>query len=70
MGQGVLQDVSRRLVETFATNLAAMLEGGEDAAAPGAGGGAEAAGVEAVEGASVPELAAAASTAAVPAPGE
>jgi uncharacterized protein len=28
MGQGVLQDVSRRLVETFAGNLAAMLEGG------------------------------------------
>src|ERR687889_1177947 len=30
MGQGVLQDVSGRLVKTFATNLAAMLEGGED----------------------------------------
>ena len=29
MGQGVLQDVSGRLVETFAQNLAAMLEGGE-----------------------------------------
>ncbi len=29
MGQGVLQDVSRRLVETFAGNLATMLEGGE-----------------------------------------
>src|SRR5918912_3627562 len=29
MGQGVLQDVSRRLVETFAANLAAMLERGE-----------------------------------------
>jgi carbon monoxide dehydrogenase subunit G len=28
MGQGVLQDVSRRLVETFAANLATMLEGG------------------------------------------
>jgi hypothetical protein len=28
MGQGVLQDVSGRLVQTFATNLAAMLEGG------------------------------------------
>jgi len=28
MGQGVLQDVSGRLVETFAQNLAAMLEGG------------------------------------------
>jgi uncharacterized protein len=29
MGQGVLQDVSRRLVETFAANLATMLERGE-----------------------------------------
>src|ERR671933_1329260 len=28
MGQGVLQDVSGRLVQTFADNLAAMLEGG------------------------------------------
>src|SRR5688500_4460709 len=28
MGQGVLQDVSGRLVETFAKNLAVMLEGG------------------------------------------
>src|ERR671933_1835059 len=28
MGQGVLQDVSGRLVDTFAQNLAAMLEGG------------------------------------------
>ena len=36
MGQGVLQDVSRRLVETFAGNLATMLEGGaaEEPAAP------------------------------------
>jgi uncharacterized protein len=33
MGQGVLQDVSRRLVETFASNLATMLERGEAAAA-------------------------------------
>ena len=32
MGQGVLQDVSGRLVQTFAENLAAMLEGGEAAA--------------------------------------
>jgi carbon monoxide dehydrogenase subunit G len=32
MGQGVLQDVSRRLVATFADNLAAMLEGGEEPA--------------------------------------
>src|ERR671914_1400392 len=31
MGQGVLQDVSGRLVETFARNLATMLEGGEPA---------------------------------------
>src|SRR5215217_1031894 len=31
MGQGVLQDVSRRLVETFAGNLATMLEGGAPA---------------------------------------
>src|SRR5215210_819061 len=29
MGQGVLQDVSGRLVRTFAQNLAKMLEGGE-----------------------------------------
>src|SRR3954467_9763439 len=29
MGQGVLQDVSGRLVKTFAQNLAAMLEAGE-----------------------------------------
>jgi carbon monoxide dehydrogenase subunit G len=29
MGQGVLQDVSGRLVETFAKNLATMLEGGQ-----------------------------------------
>ena len=35
MGQGVLQDVSGRLVETFAKNLAVMLEGGEP---PPAGG--------------------------------
>jgi uncharacterized protein len=30
MGQGVLQDVSGRLVQTFAQNLAAMLEGGRE----------------------------------------
>jgi len=39
MGQGVLQDVSGRLVDTFAKNLAAMLEGGPapaQAAAPAA----------------------------------
>jgi uncharacterized protein len=33
MGQGVLQDVSGRLVATFADNLAAMLEGGGPKAA-------------------------------------
>jgi uncharacterized protein len=40
MGQGVLQDVAGRLVQTFAKNLAAMLEGAEpaeaDATAPAA----------------------------------
>src|SRR5918911_389675 len=35
MGQGVLQDVSGRLVQTFATNLAAMLEGARTGAAAG-----------------------------------
>jgi uncharacterized protein len=39
MGQGVLQDVSGRLIGTFADNLAAMLAGGEPAeAAPAAAG--------------------------------
>ena len=33
MGQGVLQDVSGRLVQTFAQNLAKMLEGGGEAEA-------------------------------------
>jgi uncharacterized protein len=33
MGQGVLQDVAGRLVQTFARNLATMLEGGEVAPA-------------------------------------
>ena len=33
MGQGVIQDVAGRLVDTFAENLAAMLEGGAPAAA-------------------------------------
>src|SRR5215211_7165268 len=33
MGQGVLQDVSGRLVQTFARNLAALLGGGEAATA-------------------------------------
>lgn len=35
MGQGVLQDVSGRLVDTFAKNLAAMLEGGGRPETPG-----------------------------------
>jgi hypothetical protein len=35
MGQGVLQDVSGRLVDTFAKNLAAMLEGGGRPGTPG-----------------------------------
>jgi carbon monoxide dehydrogenase subunit G len=37
MGQGVLQDVSGRLVQTFAENLAAMLEAGEPVVAEPAG---------------------------------
>src|SRR5918995_668436 len=36
MGQGVLQDVAGRLVQTFAKNLAAMFEGGEPPTAPAA----------------------------------
>jgi hypothetical protein len=36
MGQGVLQDVSGRLVQTFAENLARMLEGGAEPAPPAA----------------------------------
>ena len=36
MGQGVLQDVSGRLIETFAKNLAAMLSGAEPAGAAAA----------------------------------
>jgi uncharacterized protein len=52
MGQGVLQDVAGRLVKTFATNLAAMLEGGE---AP-----------EAAEGGELPGAAEAAGTASPP----
>ena len=69
MGQGVLQDVSRRLVETFAANLAAMLEG-EPEAAPAEGAEAPGSTPAPAEMASVPEIAAAASTAAAPAPGE
>jgi len=36
MGQGVLQDVSGRLIDTFAKNLAAMLSGAEPAGASAA----------------------------------
>ena len=50
MGQGVLQDVSGRLVETFAKNLAAMLEGGGPPETPGA----ETAAPEATPAASTP----------------
>jgi carbon monoxide dehydrogenase subunit G len=50
MGQGVLQDVSGRLVETFAKNLAAMLEGGGPPETPGP----EAAAPEATPAASTP----------------
>jgi uncharacterized protein len=42
MGQGVLQDVAGRLVETFAKNLATMLEGGEPEAPPAEAGAAAA----------------------------
>jgi carbon monoxide dehydrogenase subunit G len=42
MGQGVLQDVAGRLVETFAKNLATMLEGGEPVAPPAEAGAAAA----------------------------
>jgi carbon monoxide dehydrogenase subunit G len=41
MGQGVLQDVSGRLVDTFAQNLQAMLAGGEEAPQPAAAASAE-----------------------------
>jgi carbon monoxide dehydrogenase subunit G len=66
MGQGVLQDVAGRLVETFAKNLATMLEGGE-AAPPGARPEAPAAGAAA--GATAEAQAPAAETAAAK-PGE
>jgi uncharacterized protein len=56
MGQGVLQDVAGRLVQTFARNLATMLEGGEPAAAEAAAPTAEAAAPAA--GAASPRLAA------------
>src|SRR4029450_9402801 len=38
MGQGVLQDVAGRLVQTFAKNLATMLSGGQARHAPAPGG--------------------------------
>jgi carbon monoxide dehydrogenase subunit G len=41
MGQGVLQDVSGRLVGTFAQNLQAMLAGGEETPQPAAAASAE-----------------------------
>jgi uncharacterized protein len=56
MGQGVLQDVAGRLVQTFARNLATMLEGGEPAAAEAGAPTAEAAAPAA--GAASPRLAA------------
>jgi carbon monoxide dehydrogenase subunit G len=67
MGQGVLQDVAGRLVETFAKNLAAMLEGepataGASAEAPAAAPGAAPA-EAAAPGAAPAEAAAAASEA-------
>lgn len=43
MGQGVLQDVSGRLVQTFAENLARMLAGGDEAAPAAPAGAPEAA---------------------------
>jgi carbon monoxide dehydrogenase subunit G len=55
MGQGVLQDVSGRLVETFAKNLAAMLEGGGPPQPPGP----ETAATEATPAASAPAAGAA-----------
>jgi carbon monoxide dehydrogenase subunit G len=54
MGQGVLQDVSGRLVQTFAKNLAAMLEGGEPAAAAPAATAAPAAASSAAPGGTAP----------------
>src|SRR5215217_4048612 len=59
MGQGVLQDVSRRLVETFAGNLAAMLEGGGPAEPAAAATPAEAAPTAPAEPTREPEPAAA-----------
>ena len=53
MGQGVLQDVSGRLVATFAKNLAAMLEGGGPPEAPTA----ETAAPEATPAGSIPAAA-------------
>jgi uncharacterized protein len=57
MGQGVIGDVSGRLIETFAANLATMLEcspGAEAAEAAGAGGAPEPAAAEVAGGAAEP----------------
>jgi uncharacterized protein len=70
MGQGVLQDVAGRLVQTFAKNLATMLEGGEPAAAE-AGAPAAEAGVPAADAAAsaaIPAGSAAPRLAAPPSP--
>jgi uncharacterized protein len=64
MGQGVLQDVAGRLVETFARNLATMLEGGEVAPAATTG----AAAAPAAETAATGDAAPAAGSAAPPSP--
>jgi carbon monoxide dehydrogenase subunit G len=64
MGQGVLQDVAGRLVETFAKNLATMLEGGELAPAATTG----AAAAPAAETAATKDAAPAERSAAMPPP--
>ena len=51
MGRGIIEDVSRKLIETFAGNLAAMLGGGDRAEAEAAGASAGAAGASANGGA-------------------
>ncbi|HEV3378113.1 MAG TPA: SRPBCC family protein [Thermoleophilaceae bacterium] len=60
MGHGVLQDVAGRLVETFAKNLAAMLEGAE--APPAARTGTSAAGAAAGQAGAAPTAAGTAGT--------
>jgi carbon monoxide dehydrogenase subunit G len=49
MGRGIIQDVSARLVDEFAQNLATMLSAGEPAEAEGNGGGAAEPGPAAAE---------------------